>query len=119
LIDSRAAIPYHDLMDCTRCGKCCFEPFNRHVRPDDLAAWKRAGRADLICAYEAELASHDHTNRAMAEAGLALHTCKHLSREAPGRFACGIYELRPITCREFEVGCSRLCPGYQGKRRRE
>ncbi|MFO8056661.1 MAG: hypothetical protein R6V10_05135, partial [bacterium] len=39
---------------CLRCGKCCREPFARHVSPDDLSRWEREGRLDLIAAYRDE-----------------------------------------------------------------
>ena len=103
-------------MECSRCGKCCFEPFYRHVRPADTDLWKREGRQDILDFLNAELKAHDRTNPAMAELGLPFHTCKCLRADGPGRFACSIYEVRPITCQEFEVGCSRLCPNYHGKR---
>jgi Fe-S-cluster containining protein len=103
-------------IECSRCGKCCFEPFCRQVRPDDLEAWKRAGRTDLVDIFEYEMVSTDRTNPEMARLGMAFHTCRFLKPEAPGRFYCVIYDHRPLTCSEFEVGYSRLCPNYRGRK---
>jgi Fe-S-cluster containining protein len=106
------------VMECLRCGKCCFEPFYRHVRPDDLEHWKEKGRRDLITAYQEELGRRDRSNPEMAKLGMPFHTCMFLKPDGKDRFACQIYEVRPITCQKFDVGCSRLCPQYQGKKRR-
>ncbi len=105
-------------MECSRCGKCCCEAFYRHVAPEDLERWEQAGRTELIEAYQAELDSNDRSNPAMAELGLAFHTCGFLRPDGPGRFFCAIHEERPAMCRDFEVGCSRLCPNYRGKKRK-
>jgi len=104
-------------MECSRCGKCCFEPFYKHVGAEDLEDWKARDRHDLVEAFEKELRSKDRTNPEMARRGLAFHTCRFLKPESEGRFFCSIYEFRPVVCREFEVGCSRLCPNYQGKKK--
>ena len=104
-------------MECSRCGRCCCEAFYRHVRPDDLKDWQEKGRSDLVEIYQEEISRNDHSNPEMAALGMAFHTCRFLKPEVPGRFFCEIYEVRPITCREFEVGCSKLCPNYQGKRK--
>jgi len=103
-------------MECSRCGKCCFEAFYRHVRPADVEDWKQKGRPDLEDIFKRELSRSDHTNPEMAALGMAFHTCRFLKPESPGRFQCAIYEFRPITCREFDVGCSRLCPNYKGRK---
>lgn len=105
-------------MKCLRCGKCCGEPFSRVTRPQDLVKWARRGRLDLVEIYEQEVSSSDRTNPAMAALGLNFHTCRFLLPESPGRFRCDIYKDRPQTCREFEVGCSRLCPNYRGKNKK-
>ncbi len=102
-------------MECKRCGKCCFESFYRHVRPDDLADWEARGRTDLVKAYEDEKMTRGAINREMAESGMTLHACRYLKKDED-RFRCEIYELRPLTCREFTVGCLRLCPRYKGKK---
>ena len=102
-------------MECTWCGECCGEPFYTHVAASDVADWQKSGRTDLIEAFEADLASDDRGNPEMSKLGLAYFTCKFLQPEGPGRFACGIYEDRPLVCREFEVGCSKICPEYRGR----
>ena len=102
-------------MECKRCGRCCSEPFYRQVRPDDLEEWKARGRDDLVRIYEEESSKRDHRNPSLAALAMPLHTCRFLKPDGPGTFSCSIYEFRPLTCREFEVGCSRLCPCYPGK----
>ena len=104
-------------MECKRCGKCCFEAFYRHVGPKDIKRWEEEGRQDLVRAFKEELKKEDRTNPEMAALGMAFHTCKFLKPEGPDRFFCRIYEHRPITCQEFKVGCSRLCPNYRGKKK--
>jgi len=104
-------------MECSRCGKCCSEAFYRQVRPKDLDDWRQKGRPDLVEVYEQEIASNDRANPEMAALGKAFHTCRFLKHESPDRFFCEIYEYRPITCHEFEVGCSKLCPNYRGRKK--
>lgn len=104
-------------MDCHRCGKCCSEAFYRQVRPDDVKGWKAGGRDDLVEIYEDELKSREHANPDMAGLGMALHTCRFIKGQGPGKLFCEIYEFRPVTCREFEVGRSRLCAAYAGKKK--
>jgi len=104
-------------MECRRCGKCCFEAFYRHVRPADVAGWEARGRLDLVEVAKEEDKRRECLNPELAALGMALHTCRYLRPEGAGRFKCAIYEVRPITCREFGVGCSRLCPEYAGKKR--
>jgi Fe-S-cluster containining protein len=108
-----------DSPECLRCGKCCFEPFCRHVRDEDLAAWRAAGREDIVAEYEKDLKARDRSRPEMAALGLPFHTCRLLRSEGEGRFACAIHPLHPLTCREFEAGCSRLCPQYRGRGWRE
>ena len=104
-------------MECLRCAKCCFEPFYRHVRPDDVEEWKANGRQDLVEILEREIKAQDRTNMALAALGMPFHTCRFCRPEGPGKFYCEIYQYRPITCREFDPGCSRLCPQYQGRKK--
>ena len=104
-------------MECKRCGKCCSEAFYRQVRPDDVKGWREKGRDDLVEIYEDELSRREHLNTDMATKGMALHTCRFLKGEGPGRLSCEIYDERPITCHEFEVGRSRLCAAYKGKKK--
>lgn len=104
-------------MECSRCGKCCFEPFNRNVRTEDLTDWEKRGRPDIVETFRREEKKSNHVNPDMAALGMAFHSCMFLRSESPGRFYCEIYEFRPATCRQFGVGCSKLCPNYQGGKR--
>ena len=99
---------------CRRCGRCCFQPFCRNVREADVALWREHGRLDLIEIYQRELRSSDLARPEMAAYGRPLHSCRFLAFEADERFGCAIFELRPQICRDFEVGCSRICPRYAG-----
>ncbi len=103
-------------MECSRCGKCCFEPFYRLVRPVDVEEWEKRGRGDLVDVFNEEKKSSDRTNPKMAALGMPFHTCRFLKSDGPGKFSCEIYEFRPLTCRELYVGCTRLCPNYKGRR---
>ena len=103
-------------MECLRCGKCCFGPFYKLTRPEDVADWERDGISVPLEAYGEESGSTDHANHEMAALGMPFHTCRFLTPDGD-RFLCSIYEHRPRTCREFEPGCSRLCPQYKGKKR--
>jgi Fe-S-cluster containining protein len=116
MLDGVLLLQYYFHMECSRCGKCCFEPFYRHVRPADVEEWEKCGRSDLVSALTEEKKSNDRTNPGMASLGMAFHTCRFLKAGGQDKFKCDIYEHRPITCRDFYVGCSRLCPNYKGKR---
>ncbi|MBW2529154.1 MAG: YkgJ family cysteine cluster protein [Deltaproteobacteria bacterium] len=87
------------LVACRVCGACC------HGRPGtvllsraDFRRWELAGRADLITSC---VPGH------FGQEGLAVNrsgACMHLDAGC----RCGIYELRPDTCRQFRAGC-RQC----------
>ena len=66
------------------------------VSEADLLRWAAAGREDLV-----NICVEGH----FGQQGLAvdeLGDCVHLVNRR-----CGIYELRPDTCRDFERGCAQ------------
>ncbi len=86
-------------LDCLACGACCRTGADGRILipADDLVRWKRLGREDLVRAVQP---GH------FGEVGFATRedgSCVHLGTPL-GPHACGIYEIRGTTCREFERG---------------
>ncbi len=67
------------------------------VPPEDLVRWRRSGRADI-----ADAVQPGHFGM-VAFATTSEGACVHLGA-GEGPNACGIYEDRGTTCREFERG---------------
>jgi Fe-S-cluster containining protein len=88
-----------DALDCLECGACCRTGHDGRilVPADDLVRWRRLGREDLT-----ELLQPGHFGE-MAFATRSDGACVHLGTSASPN-ACGIYEIRGTTCREFERG---------------
>ena len=85
-------------LDCLACGACCRD--NRVVlEPWDLAAFRRAGRPDLL--------SRDYVRTSKGKVVLKLDARKRCLHLAPKNL-CRIYELRPYNCSVFPVG-SEAC----------
>lgn len=99
---------------CTQCGRCCKNAdFMERIgiSEPDLARWRREGRADIIAKV--------NIYSGWTEEG----PCPFLVPASAGRFSCGIYETRPLTCREYPlavdhmryVDCDMLEPGDTDK----
>jgi Fe-S-cluster containining protein len=98
--DSVLEGPTHALiLDCLACGACCRD--NRVVLDDDdVARFRRAGRADLTKPPYARRASDGRLVLTLRKD----KACRHLGRDN----RCGIYELRPEACSSFPMG-SECC----------
>ena len=90
---------------CLRCGRCCQQPFSRNTGPEDLARWERERRYDLIAAAEEEERAQDGSPGARRS-----RPCRFNKTTEDQRTYCVIYEARPVVCRGFTPGRSRLCP---------
>ena len=88
-----------DDLDCLACGACCRTGRGGTilVPEEDIVRWRRAGRHDV-----ADAVQPGHFGLA-AFATTPEGACVHLGTEASPH-ACGIYEIRGTTCREFERG---------------
>jgi Fe-S-cluster containining protein len=86
-------------LDCLTCGACCRTGTDGRILipPEDLTRWRAIGRDDV-----AEAVRPGHFGMvafATHEDGACVHLGTH---ENPN--ACGIYEIRGTTCRDFEKG---------------
>jgi hypothetical protein len=86
-------------LDCVACAACCHDS-NVVLIEEDLARFRRAGRAELI--------TRPYVRR-KRDGKLVLRfaddrRCQHLSRDS----RCAIYEIRPFNCRVFPAG-SEAC----------
>ena len=100
---------------CLRCGTCCMADMIADADAEDLARWKREGRADILRVYCDALWAGDHFMSRTT--GMTIHDCPFLDfRE--GSFFCTIYETRPRVCRDFKPGSSAICPRHSRKRGR-
>ena len=86
-------------LDCLSCGACCRTGTDGRllIPPEDLVRWRQIGRHDL-----AEAIQPGHFGMA-AFATDDEGACVHLGTDASAN-ACGIYEIRGTTCRDFEKG---------------
>ncbi len=89
----------HDELDCLTCGACCRTGADGRILipPEDLLRWRTMGRDDL-----AEAVQPGHFGM-VAFATDSSGSCVHLGTERSPN-ACGIYDIRGTTCREFERG---------------
>jgi Fe-S-cluster containining protein len=93
-----------DRFDCQACGACCrAEPpygGGMYVRLEDGDAERLGpvGRRLTVLAPEGGLAMRLVRNRRGDE------VCIALTGTIGKRVACGIYDLRPTPCRDFEAG---------------
>ncbi len=78
------------------------------MSPQDLTQWEQEGRFDIIAAY------HDEERKIENEDFLhgykMLKPCRFLANRDGQKNACAIYASRPLMCREFITGKSKLCP---------
>lgn len=95
---------------CTQCGRCCTnaEFMERlSVCGDDVARWTSEGRQDILAKVGKESAWHKPG------------ACPFVVRISADRYACAIYDTRPLTCRDYPlavahmkfVDCEMLEPG--------
>ena len=84
--------------DCLACGACCRDNYVE-LDEDDIARFRKAGRADLL--------RRPYTRKKDGKVVLRLlksKRCRHLEDDN----RCAIYELRPSACSVFPVG-SECC----------
>jgi len=100
------------VLDCTRCGACCFNPpenvqegYAEYVElaPGD-ALWRRP---ELLRRHGVEKDGRVHLRL------LADQRCSALAGRLGGRVRCTIYHVRPSPCRRVQAG-SELCARYRG-----
>lgn len=91
--------------DCLACGRCCFAgPDYVQVYPEDLVTLGPASVAAFVVPStlppEKRRTGEDASTPFMRMTG---GHCAALD-PTPGRWACTIYESRPLLCRVFEPG---------------
>ena len=89
-------------LDCLACAACCRTGADGRILipPEDLIRWHEIGRDDI-----AEAVQPGHFGMvgfATREDG----SCVHLGT-TESQNACGIYEIRGTTCRDFEKGSAQ------------
>lgn len=93
-----------DAMDCQACGACCREAYGAvQVSARDLVRKKRPE----YVVDRGEGGAHRYELRREGERCAALEggqTVTDGGHVTYGRYACGIYDDRPMTCREFTLG---------------
>lgn len=94
------------LPDCVACGTCCFSQLETYVRVtgDDHA--RLGGHAEELVRFEG--------NRAYMrmEDG---HCAALVVEPETRRFLCGVYELRPATCRDLARGSPACAAEIEAK----
>jgi Fe-S-cluster containining protein len=95
-------------LDCLTCGACCRTGHDGRilVPAEDLARWRRLGRADL--AEQVQPGHFGEVGFATRPDGACVHLGAPLDDGAHSPNACAIYAIRGTTCVEFERG-SRQC----------
>ncbi len=86
-------------IDCLDCGACCHQN-EVSLLPDDIARFKKAGRAELA---KPPYAKRQKDGRILLTL-LPNGRCQHLGSTNH----CAIYEIRPFPCSEFPMG-SECC----------
>jgi Fe-S-cluster containining protein len=99
------------VLDCTRCGACCFNPpENVHEAFADYVEVVRSDRlllrSELLRRYTVEKDGRVHMRL------LADHRCSALAGGLGKRVRCTIYHARPAACRRVQAG-SALCQRYR------
>jgi Fe-S-cluster containining protein len=100
----------HRDITCRRCGVCCHVDMVAYVSPEDIERWEKEQRHDIIDRLrdnEVIWAGDRIVNRF----GFKVTSCVYLNWDGAS-FSCGIYETRPIVCRNYIPGSSELCPQY-------
>ena len=101
---------------CKRCGTCCLAGGFSLIKDVDIQRWEREGRCDIlhiITKREPVWAGDRLISAGMGEMGNA---CPFLIKDG-GIYVCTIYESRPVVCRDFMPGSSRICPQWKDKSR--
>jgi hypothetical protein len=82
------------VLDCEECAACCRNNAVELV-PADISRFRRAGRPELGRAPYVRKDGHKLVLRVLRS-----RDCRHLTRDK----RCGIYEIRPNSCRLFPRG---------------
>ena len=96
-----------DALDCLACGACCRTGSDGRILipPEDLTRWRSIGREDIANAVQpghfGMLAFATRADGACVHLGAATQDSPHNPN------ACGIYEVRGTTCRDFEKGSAQ------------
>jgi Fe-S-cluster containining protein len=115
----RACERWEPHVDCHTCGACCREAYHSvTVSVRDPVVWKQADlvvrnghrfeirrRGDRCAALEenGSVSPNVRTDAVGPDNGVAARD-KNGGRDQTRRFACSIYEDRPLACRDFEAG---------------
>lgn len=107
---------------CRACGACCSlrDAFQSTLAPEEVEAWRRAGRADIL----RFVAPHEKDGclswRAWVnpKTGAYFRRCPWFARLpelGEGRYGCRIHDVKPLKCRAFPLNrrqAERIpCPG--------
>ena len=84
---------------CNQCGRCCTNPSymgSMHATDEDVARWKREGRADILRFVWMNDLWVD-------ERGVERERCPFVRKNPNSpRHRCTIYDTRPQICRDYE-----------------
>lgn len=97
--------------ECLRCGRCCLANFAAYVTDLDIARWKEQEREDILNILKREHGQWEGGRLVSAKTGGVLQGCPFYFFDGHD-FSCAIHETRPMTCRRYEPGSSKLCPQF-------
>jgi Fe-S-cluster containining protein len=96
------------LLDCERCGACCFSESPRHARVTGDDYERLGDDAERLVTF---LGNQAFMRLEDFGAESPIGRCAALVLDpASGRYLCSVYERRPAVCRELERG-SPACAG--------
>lgn len=111
---------------CQACGACCSlrDAFQSTLAPEEVEAWRRAGREDILRFVAPREKDGCLTWRAWVnpKTGEYFRRCPWFGRLpelGEGRYGCRIHEMKPLKCRAFPLNrrqAERIpCPGLSAE----
>ncbi len=96
---------------CKQCGQCCLVDMSVFVTAEDEQRWEQEGRQDILEMIEKEGTIWAGGTTVSPQSGKEMWACPFLTPR-DDRFACSIYETRPVVCEHFAPGSSELCSQF-------
>ncbi len=115
------------MADCNRCGRCCGDLLGAasgcgiSITLQDIERWSRVNHPALRWLDKTDALMDVWINPATGDEWQG-HQCPWLRKNRDGTYRCGIYRMRPDTCREWQptseeqrtrIGC---CMDIKGSR---
>lgn len=96
--------------ECIRCGNCCQTDFYAYAGNEDIERWQHENRTDILEIVCGENRIWAGDNIISSDGNPVIPcSCALIDKEI---YTCRIYKTRPMVCRNFAAGESRLCPLY-------